>query len=171
MKPRSGLSDTDPKVERLIIERTRLIPDWVKFRQVASLTSTCRRLALIGVRDRHPQARDGELSRGLAALVLDRETAARVYDQRPDADGDHPDIDLIDVLLSVVGALENLNVRYCVAGSLASCLYGRPRSTQDADLIAAIAPEQASPLTSELQPAFYADEQDIVRAVRAKGVF
>jgi hypothetical protein len=41
----------------------------------------------------------------------------------------------------VTSVLEFLGVKYVVGGSLASSLQGIPRATQDADIVAAMAPE------------------------------
>ena len=64
----------------------RATPDWVKFKRVASLTATCRRLALIGLRGRYPQATDEELKLRLAALELDRETMIKVFHWDPEVE-------------------------------------------------------------------------------------
>jgi hypothetical protein len=42
----------------------------------------------------------------------------------------------LQAMLEVARVFEDLDVTYLVGGSLASSLYGIPRSTQDADLVA-----------------------------------
>jgi hypothetical protein len=78
---------------------------------------------------------------------------------------------LIDVLLKVAGALEKLNIPYAIVGSFASSIHGIPRSTNDADVLAAIKPEHAKAFVSDLRGEFYADEQTIEQAVRSKQNF
>ncbi|HLG17309.1 MAG TPA: hypothetical protein VJH03_22870 [Blastocatellia bacterium] len=87
MRNRSGVSDTDPDIERRLIEMIRATPDWVKFERIASMTATCRRLALIGLRDRYPQATEEELKLRLASLELDRETMIKVFHWDPQVEG------------------------------------------------------------------------------------
>jgi hypothetical protein len=78
---------------------------------------------------------------------------------------------IIDVLLKVVDAFDKLGIPYAVGGSIASSLHGLARSTQDADVLALIKPEQARALAAELQDEFYADEQTIINAVRMRRSF
>jgi len=70
------------------------------------------------------------------------------------------------VTLLVIDALEKLNVRYLIGGSLASALYGVPRATMDADLVADLRTEDAEPLARALANAFYVDAEMIRDAVR-----
>jgi aminoglycoside-2''-adenylyltransferase len=77
----------------------------------------------------------------------------------------------IDALVLVVAALEKLNINYVIGGSYASSTHGEARSTNDIDILAAITVKQARALAAALQNRFYADEQAIERAVRAKQHF
>jgi hypothetical protein len=43
------------------------------------------------------------------------------------------------VVARLARAFDELGIRYLVGGSLASALYGKPRATQDVDLVAEIA--------------------------------
>jgi alkanesulfonate monooxygenase SsuD/methylene tetrahydromethanopterin reductase-like flavin-dependent oxidoreductase (luciferase family) len=79
--------------------------------------------------------------------------------------------DAIDALMFVVAVLEKLNIKYVIGGSYASSAHGEARSTNDIDILAAITVKQARALAAELQVKFYADEQAIERAVRAKQHF
>lgn len=79
--------------------------------------------------------------------------------------------DAIEALLLVVAALEKLNINYVIGGSYASSAHGESRSTNDIDILATITVAQARALAGELQDKFYADEQAIERAVRAKRHF
>lgn len=87
MKRRTGISDTDPEVERKLIELTRAMPDWKKIEQVVSLIETTRALSMAGLRKRYPQASEEELNKRLAALVLDREMVIKVYGWDPEVEG------------------------------------------------------------------------------------
>jgi hypothetical protein len=74
----------------------------------------------------------------------------------------------------VTTRLEQAGVEYCVVGGLASIAYGRPRLTLDADVVAAINPENISDLIEAFQPAdFYlppafalGNRRGLVRATR-----
>jgi hypothetical protein len=80
-------------------------------------------------------------------------------------------IDQVDVMLLVAGVLERLGIPYCVCGSFASSLYGDWRSTRDVDLLADIKGGHVKPLAEALQPDFYAEEDAILSAVKARRSF
>ncbi|MFO0599866.1 MAG: hypothetical protein U0228_31445 [Myxococcaceae bacterium] len=76
-----------------------------------------------------------------------------------------------DSTLAVVRALERMNVPHYVTGSLASSLHGDPRSTNDADLVAALRVNQHADLQRELGDRFYVDEDEFRHAVEQERSF
>ena len=72
----------------------------------------------------------------------------------------------IAVTLRVIEALEAVNVRYLIGGSLASALHGEPRSTLDSDLVAELQPQHVTPLAAMLRDEFYLSEPAMREAVR-----
>jgi len=77
----------------------------------------------------------------------------------------------IKVMLMVTAVLERLEVPYLIGGSLASSLYGHPRSTQDVDIVADLQPEHVSAIVAALRDDFYLDEGAIRDAVRRRATF
>lgn len=77
----------------------------------------------------------------------------------------------IEVTLKVTALLEQLRVPYLIGGSLASTLYGRVRTTQDADIIAQLQQEHIRPFVLSLQDEFYLDEEIIAQAIRRRSSF
>jgi hypothetical protein len=69
----------DPRVEVMIFARLRETPGAERFAAMRRLTIAARRLALAGLRHRHPDASAAELQRRLADLLLGEELAAQVY--------------------------------------------------------------------------------------------
>lgn len=59
--------------------RLRETPGAEKLAAMRRLTMAARRLAMAGIRDRHPHASPAEVWRRLADLLLGDELAARVY--------------------------------------------------------------------------------------------
>lgn len=53
--------------------------------------------------------------------------------------------------------LRRLDIPYCVVGSVASSVYGMPRTTMAVDLVADLRPNQLGALATGLQPDFHAD--------------
>lgn len=79
--------------------------------------------------------------------------------------------DALRATLEVVRVLDELEVPYLLGGSLASSLHGIPRSTQDADLVADLAPRHVAPLVARLQPAFYIDDERALEAIAGRSSF
>ncbi len=70
------------------------------------------------------------------------------------------------VVAEVARVFDALGVRYAVGGSLASGVFGEPRSTIDADLVAELKPRHIDPLVAELSPQFYVPLERLRSAVR-----
>jgi hypothetical protein len=75
------------------------------------------------------------------------------------------------VCLDLARVLDDLGAPYLVGGSLASSLYGVPRSTQDADLVADLREEHVVPFVAALEGRFYVDEERVRHAVRRRSSF
>lgn len=75
------------------------------------------------------------------------------------------------VLLEVTRILEDLDVPYVVGGSLASSLHGIPRSTQDADLVAALQAGHIKPFIGRVEGSFYVSPERVEAAVRRRASF
>jgi hypothetical protein len=75
------------------------------------------------------------------------------------------------VLLEVTRVLEDLDVPYVVGGSLASSLHGIPRSTQDADLVAALRTDHIQPFLGRVEGTFYISPERVEAAVRRRTSF
>ncbi|NJC94772.1 MAG: hypothetical protein FIB03_00290 [Anaerolineae bacterium] len=101
------MTDTDPKVEGIRIELLRRMPDWRKIQMVAQLNETIKTLALRGLRQRHPDASEGELRRLLADLILGETLAMEVYGPNPKSQEALMTNEPVQVTLLVIHALEN----------------------------------------------------------------
>ena len=80
-------------------------------------------------------------------------------------------LSLLDVAVQVVRALEDMQVRFLIGGSLASSAMGTPRASLDADIVADLRAEHADELVSRLGTAFYASGDMIREAVRSRSSF
>jgi hypothetical protein len=74
-------------------------------------------------------------------------------------------IGILDVVRLVVDALEHAAVRYSVGGSLASSVFGEPRSSLDADIVVDMTTDQIAAVIDTLGDSFYAEEEAFRRAV------
>jgi hypothetical protein len=77
----------------------------------------------------------------------------------------------VEVARLVTQTFERLGIKYAVVGSLASSLYGMPRSTQDVDIVAAIKKSHVYPLAEVLKNDFYIDVDMIQDAVNNHSSF
>jgi hypothetical protein len=77
--------------------------------------------------------------------------------------------ELLVAVARVVRAFEALGVDYLVGGSVASSVFGEPRQTIDADLVARLLGRHAEPLVAQLGSEFYADLPAISNAIQTQG--
>jgi len=78
--------DTSPDAERVQFQIWRAMPAWRKLELVAQMNETVRELAMLGLRERYPNATPAELKRRYADLILGEELAERVYGKLPKAE-------------------------------------------------------------------------------------
>lgn len=78
---------------------------------------------------------------------------------------------IVQTLGPIVDALEQLSVPYHLGGSVASSLYGQPRSTQDVDLIADLPSSLVRPFVKLLENDYYVVEDAIRDAIRHRSSF
>jgi hypothetical protein len=75
------------------------------------------------------------------------------------------------VVLEAARVLDQLGISYAVGGSLASSLWGIPRSTQDADLVADLRSEHVQAFVSGVEGAFYVSPERVHHAVGRRSSF
>jgi hypothetical protein len=85
MRPLSR--DTSPQAEDVLVRLAREMPARRKFQLAASMTETVRRLAVAGIRERHPNATEDEVRKRYAALVLPRDLVVPAFGWDPALEG------------------------------------------------------------------------------------
>lgn len=69
-------------------------------------------------------------------------------------------------LIQLIKALEELQIRYFITGSLASMAYGEPRLTNDADVVVSLTVEDVAKLKTYFPASeYYFDENQIANAI------
>lgn len=71
----------------------------------------------------------------------------------------------------IAAVLEKTGLRYVIGGSVATSVYGEPRSTLDLDLMIEADLDAVQRLVAELRSGFYVEEEDAFRAVRDSASF
>ncbi|RMF86437.1 MAG: hypothetical protein D6736_15115, partial [Nitrospinota bacterium] len=164
--------DTHPEAEQVQIALLRQTPPWRKLDLVGQLNHTLRILAFSGLHQRYPHATGEELQRRFVDLWLGTTWTQRLSER----EGTKKEKSVLPpepltVILLVIDVLEALGIPYLIGGSLASAVYGVPRATLDADLVADIRLEQAEPLAQAWRDVFYVDVDAIRDAVRRQSSF
>ena len=81
------------------------------------------------------------------------------------------DTELLAAVARIVAAFDALEVDYLVGGSVASSVFGEPRQTVDADLVACLLGRHGEPLVKQLAGEFYADLPGILTAIQNQSSF
>lgn len=71
--------DTDPRAEAVLIQLLREMPPWRKLEMVGQMNLAVRQLAILGLKQRHPNDPPERIQRRLADLTLGPELAEKVY--------------------------------------------------------------------------------------------
>jgi hypothetical protein len=76
-----------------------------------------------------------------------------------------------DFFQRIIGLLERVGISYMVAGSLSSSYYGKPRSSQDVDIV--IDPDRSSlgKLIDLLEPEYYVSRPAAIEELEHRGMF
>jgi hypothetical protein len=77
----------------------------------------------------------------------------------------------LQVVIFVIGILDELGVRYHLGGSFASAIHGVPRQTMDADLVVDLDSHTVNDLVSRMKEGFYIDLDVAVEAVSKRASF
>lgn len=80
-------------------------------------------------------------------------------------------MEILDILQRVISKLEVLGIPYMISGSAASSFYAFVRTTQDGDLVVALALDQVEKFATAFAPEFYLDRVSIRRAIQMGGSF
>jgi hypothetical protein len=77
----------------------------------------------------------------------------------------------VTVTLRVAETLDRLGVDYFVGGSVASSVHGRPRTTDDIDIVAALPGPKVDMLVQSLEADFFVDGEMIRDAIQRRASF
>ena len=79
--------------------------------------------------------------------------------------------DPVALALILARILEQLGVRYCIGGSVASSVYGEVRTTLDVDFVAELDPEHVDAFVAAVEPDFHVVDEAIRRAIHDRSSF
>jgi hypothetical protein len=82
-----------------------------------------------------------------------------------------PQTELLAAVARVVSIFDVLGINYLIGGSMASSVFGEPRQTVDADLLARVLGGHVQPLVDALSGEFYLDRGAILSAIERQSSF
>ncbi|MGI9105861.1 MAG: nucleotidyl transferase AbiEii/AbiGii toxin family protein [Pyrinomonadaceae bacterium] len=77
----------------------------------------------------------------------------------------------IDVIRDLAGKFAQGGIEYMLTGSLAMNYYAQPRMTRDIDVVVALEPQDADPLTDLFAPDYYVVRDAVASAIARESVF
>lgn len=133
---------------------------------IFELSDNLRRIVRDGVRHRHPDWDEARVGQEALRIVLGErlfhEASGRT-DFRMDAQR--------EFLRRLIDSLDKVGIPYMVAGSLGSSLYGRPRATNDIDLVIAPDESQFRRFLETIGPEYYVSEEAAWAALKGRSAF
>jgi hypothetical protein len=165
--------DTSLEIEVLQLKLLREAGATFRGRQMLSLSIMARRMALFGLKKLHPVLSDWEVDLLFVLHTYSPELAEqfnsyfKARQKKERLMNEH----VMTAFSGVVVAFEKLGIPYLIGGSVASSVYGVPRATNDADLVADIKHEQILTLIAELEADYYISEVAVREAVSRKTFF
>ena len=79
--------DTSREIARLLFEHYARLEAWEKIRIIEDLNRTADEAAMVGIRERHPDATEREVKLRLAALKYGRDLMMQAFGWDPEVEG------------------------------------------------------------------------------------
>ncbi|WIG61436.1 MAG: hypothetical protein OJF49_004184 [Ktedonobacterales bacterium] len=163
--------DTTPEAERVQIELLRRASPARRLELAMSLSQWVLQLSWQGIRELHPEFDEHEVRLASLASRYVLPLAERVRISLLGRTIVNMQPSVLAALVPVIDALEQMGIPYYIGGSVASSLYGRPRSTMDVDLVADLKLEHVKPFIAQLQNTYYVDELAARDAIQRQSSF
>jgi hypothetical protein len=170
---RPQADDTDPDIDRRLMDAYRAMTPAEKAARIAEDSLALEHLALAGIALRQPNGTATDRFLALAVLRLGEPEVHRAYERLTAGrrDASVSTTDPIALARRVAAILEGLGIRCVVGGSVASSVFGEPRATEDVDFVADLEMRHVIPLLQALGDEFYVDETAVRRAIERLSSF
>lgn len=169
---RTQSSDTTPEAEQMLISLIRKAPITKRFELVNSLTSFATKLNKQNIHEQHPDATNQQIAEYFVRDHYDRALAESLHStlQRKQIYlSDTPDI--LNTITPIATVFEQLNINYCIAGTIANSIYGMQRATFDIDFIADLSSKNFLLFLRLLTSAYCFDEATVKDATIQQTLF
>ena len=161
--------DTDVKIEKILISMIRQESIAKRASRMCSLSQTTQQLSRRAIKRAHPTFNEQQLKQLFIKYIygLDvSESFCHYFNKKPQQAMKKSDI--IEAAHPIAKAFDELGICYYIGGSVASSVYGFPRSTQDIDMVTDLKLQHVSPLVEKLSSAYYIDKDMILEAINTK---
>lgn len=160
----------DPQTEWLRVKGYRAMTPQRRFEIGQELARQGRWVALNMARRKHKH-KSRQMEWDYWNRIYGHEIADTVLNQDNKWNGALELMDDSRIVYTAVEILEGLQIPYALVGGLASIFWGRPRTTQDADILAKIPLQKVEMLVRALGEDFVVSEDAIREAIRRRGEF
>lgn len=166
------VSDTSPEALAVQLEGWRRKTPRERLSSVLAMTRRVRRMAFAAIRRRHPAYTEDAVRLKFVELTYGIHLALNLPVSSGGATRLSETDDLIVALAPVVAALNALEIRHFVGGSVASSFHGATRTTMDVDVICELEESNVPQFVAALQNGeYYLSESAILQAVRRQSCF
>ena len=163
---RTQSSDTTPEAEQMLISLIRKAPITKRFELVNSLSSFAAKLNKQNIREQHPDATNQQVAEYFVSDHYDRALAKGLHSALQGKEVSLSDtLDIVDAITSIATVFEQLDISYCITGTIANSIYGMQRAAFDVDFTTDLSLENVPLFLSLLTPTYYFDETSVRDAV------
>jgi len=162
------VAQRDPKTEWLRVQGYRAMTPQRRFEIAQSMILTGRKTVEHAIREQNPDLSAREFEIELWNRIYDRAWASRIAAlprRKRQAMQDW------QIVAQVVRVLEAGDIPYAIVGGYSSIYWGRPRFTQDADILTNLTVKDITRVVEGLSADFVVSESAVRDAVRAHGEF
>ena len=159
---RTQSSDTTPEAEQMLINLIRKAPITKRFELVNSLTLFATQLNKQNIRTQHPDATNQQVAEYFVRDHYDRILAKALHSALQEKEIYLSDTsNIVDAITPIATVFEQLDVHYCITGTIANSIYGMQRAAFEVDFTANLSMENIPFFLSLLPSAYYFDEASV----------
>jgi len=161
--------DTSPAQQERYFDRLRRLTPLEHLQIVSRLNRGVRRMAMAGIRRRHPTPTKTKCASGLSCVFMEGLPPSGPSPRCQLMRNDPGQENVVDIALRVGKALDAAGARYMLVGSVVGSLQGDARATNDVDFVAALLPSAVDRFCAALGDEFDIDAPSLTDAMASGG--
>lgn len=168
---RSQSEDTCKEMDFLRCSILREMSVIKKSELTIGITKGCRHLTLSGIRNKHSNLTKKEQKEIYKNIILGEDLSKSCIGEKTDNQEDIMIGNPIELALLIGEILDSLEIIYFVGGSVASSLWGEPRTTLDLDIVADLKLKDIDNFIAKVEPLFYVSETAVKEGIMNESCF